>query len=261
MCADCKHPFPHPLYPLEYWKNFSLFKEDQLRRLSHTQDHRDSITDVSYWRTEAVFWHSRAEDQNADRHSISSSSYWKCEAGFWEAACRSRRNDVARLEILDAAYWKCEAFFWKNIKSQNDLVDISAERHDISEVSYWMYENNHYENILRWLSSSTTMGGSEDSSYFRDSTMSTHEVISSLPEKSEASHYLHLSPKTSSCPSQLVSISQPRRSIRIQDLSAKSQSHQSSLSSRKEHPINKKPQNRGKRKASQISGQKYDVWQ
>ncbi len=45
-------PFPHPLYPLEYWKTSSHLKLSQLELLSGKQDFRDSITDPKYWQIE-----------------------------------------------------------------------------------------------------------------------------------------------------------------------------------------------------------------
>lgn len=45
-------PFPHPLYPLEYWKTWSRLKLSQLELLRGKQDFRDSITDPKYWQIE-----------------------------------------------------------------------------------------------------------------------------------------------------------------------------------------------------------------
>ena len=84
-------PFPHPLDPVEYWREHSRSKLSRLQQSIQEENHRDSISNWRYWRTEAEFWAQTVDGTDTDRQTISDVDYWKAEARFGETTAPYQR--------------------------------------------------------------------------------------------------------------------------------------------------------------------------
>ncbi|PGH06619.1 hypothetical protein GX51_02246 [Blastomyces parvus] len=154
--------YPHPLYPLEYWRAWADAKRGGYIHLMRSEsgktdvdDRRSSIDDVYYWKCETKFWMSKSRFKEGRRRKISEANYWRCEADFWRTACAANENQASRESIQDAEYWKCESRFWKSTcpRAHEDT------RYDgIDDPNYWECENRLYENLLRVLTNADEPG-------------------------------------------------------------------------------------------------------
>ncbi|KLJ07309.1 hypothetical protein EMPG_17204 [Blastomyces silverae] len=147
--------YPHPLYPLEYWRAFASTKREGYIRLMRSEagttdvdDRRSSIDDAHYWRCEAMFWMSKSRFKEGRRRKISDANYWRCEADFWRTACAAKENQTSRVSIQNTEYWKCESRFWK---STCPRVHEDTRYDGIDDPKYWECENKLYERLLRAL--------------------------------------------------------------------------------------------------------------
>ncbi|KAG5293218.1 hypothetical protein I7I50_03545 [Histoplasma capsulatum G186AR] len=147
--------FPHPLYPLEYWKTFATTKRETCIYLmslksgtSDVDDRRSSIKDTYYWRCEAMFWLSKSRYKEGRRRKISDPNYWRCEADFWRdnCTCTLEEDQANRMNIQDPEYWKCESGFWKSTCRK---IHEDARYDGIDDPKYWECENMFYEELLR----------------------------------------------------------------------------------------------------------------
>ena len=128
-------PFPHPLYPLEFWREHARDKLNRLQRGADT-DLRSSIPSWEYWRTEAAFWALKVEEDPGIPKD------WRKEAEFWRATFES--SWTSRAEMTNPLYWKSWILEHKG-KCVGWALDT---RYEISDVEYWRCEHAHYSEIL-----------------------------------------------------------------------------------------------------------------
>ena len=79
--------FPDPFNPLEYWREHSRIKLQELRYKNPATSYREFLRDWIYWKTEAEHWEKKylsaikAEpvERKKARYEITDRDYWKCE--------------------------------------------------------------------------------------------------------------------------------------------------------------------------------------
>jgi len=141
-------PFPHPLIPLEYWREHSRSKLDRLQQSTSKKDHRQSIDSWEYWRTEAVFWagQSSKNHRNHLRDDCEAKAYfWRAAADFWETTWLSSASPV---ELTDPLYWKQWITWHKSKRNCAGSASESELRYEISDANYFKCENDHYRTLL-----------------------------------------------------------------------------------------------------------------
>ena len=244
-------PFPHPLKPLEFWREFAKMKRMILQRLLPNKEVRQGIGDWCYWRTEAEFWAQRVGACETDRQMIADYHYWRIEAHFWSEQCRDQHFNATRQNIPSADYWRRELSYWKDKISEPGCdEDI---RTGILNVDYWQCEHQHYINhysselgnsrtdnnnkeIISLHPLSSAECNSEDALSFKDRSSpiidAGGDLSSSLPASQAFHHSFGFSqsvltqaispfridhPTPSSQPTYAQNLKGVRRSARIQD--------------------------------------------
>lgn len=169
-------PFPDPLDPISYFRNYSQWKNRRVREIEPDVDHRLAITDPHYWKCEAFFLSSLLGNQPDLRNGIRDADYWKCEALFWESRCNSGAGPASRTNIASSDYWRCEADFmgaeWERQYAQPpDVIRIH-----IQDKEYWECENALYNDIMDSEATASSKGGIESG------TQATHGIASTAPQ-------------------------------------------------------------------------------
>ncbi|KAK6369296.1 uncharacterized protein PV06_08489 [Exophiala oligosperma] len=140
-------PFPDPMIPSSFFRTWALHKGQRMRFQEPKNDHRLSIDDVNYWRTEARYYSSLLEDRaDLERQNIDEWTYWRTEATFWREAYCIKDCTTDRWAIQDSQYWKIEALHLAKVFRKNSRT--SNMRQHIYDPDYWKTETFHYDDLL-----------------------------------------------------------------------------------------------------------------
>ncbi|KAL2433666.1 hypothetical protein ABEF95_009053 [Exophiala dermatitidis] len=140
-------PFPNPMIPSTFFRHWASHKAKELQSLEPTIDHRLSIDDIEYWRTEArCYTSSLGALAEQERQNIDEWMYWRTEATFWRQAFYSKDRTTDRWDIQNLQYWKTEAL--RLAKAFENNPQTSNIRWHICDWVYWRTETFHYDDRL-----------------------------------------------------------------------------------------------------------------
>ncbi|OAL22148.1 hypothetical protein AYO20_11248 [Fonsecaea nubica] len=141
-------PYPDPMVPSTFYRTWAEHKAREMQYLEPKIDHRSSIDDLDYWRTEARCYMSLLGDlADLERQNIDEWTYWRTEATFWKETCCTDQRTADRWHVENIQYWKTEVLHLAKVFKNNPQTPNIREH--IYDANYWKTETFHYDDLLQ----------------------------------------------------------------------------------------------------------------